>query len=56
MNEEVSAESIKNKFLGIEEDQQTLIGLCDYHNEEMKDVRAWGTLKIADTYVRIFSN
>ncbi|MEQ8472544.1 MAG: site-specific integrase [Marinoscillum sp.] len=44
-NEEVTAETIKNKFLGIEEDQQTLIGLCDYHNEEMKDVLEWGTLK-----------
>lgn len=44
-NEEVTAENIKNKFLGIEEEQQTLIGLCDYHNEEMKDVLEWGTLK-----------
>jgi integrase/recombinase XerD len=41
----LTAETIKNKYLGIEEDQQTLIGLCDYHNEEMKDVLEWGTLK-----------
>ncbi|MEQ9204706.1 MAG: site-specific integrase [Cyclobacteriaceae bacterium] len=44
-DEELTAETIKNKYLGIEEDQQTLIGLCDYHNEEMKDVLEWGTLK-----------
>ncbi|MFY0608514.1 MAG: site-specific integrase [Cyclobacteriaceae bacterium] len=54
---ELTAETIKNKYLGIEEDQQTLIGLCDYHNEEMRDVLEWGTLKNYFTtrkYILIF--
>ena len=43
--DEVTAETIKNNYLGIEEEEYTLISLCDYHNEEMKDVLEWGTLK-----------
>ncbi|MEO1256680.1 MAG: phage integrase SAM-like domain and Arm DNA-binding domain-containing protein, partial [Bacteroidota bacterium] len=44
-NQVITAELIKNKYLGIEEDQQTLVGLCDYHNEAMKETLEWGTLK-----------
>lgn len=44
-NQVITAELIKNKYLEIEEDQQTLVGLCDYHNEAMKETLEWGTLK-----------
>jgi len=41
----ITAEAIKNKFFGKNEEKQTLMTLFDYHNEEMKTFLEWGTLK-----------
>src|ERR1035437_10067180 len=46
----VTAENLKNRFLGIIEEKDkvkhiTLLELFDIHNEEMKNILAWGTLK-----------
>jgi integrase/recombinase XerD len=41
----ITAESIKNVFIGVEEKEHTLLSLFDYHNEEMKNMLEWGTLK-----------
>ena len=44
-NQLVTAEAIKNQFTGAEKKEHTLVKLFDYHNEEMKESLAWGTLK-----------
>ncbi|MFO8234724.1 MAG: site-specific integrase [Bacteroidales bacterium] len=41
----ITAEAIKNKYLGVEEEEHSLLNLIDYHNTEMKNVLEWGTLK-----------
>lgn len=41
----VTAEAVKNKFLGIQEHENTLLTLIDYHNLQMKEVLAYGTIK-----------
>lgn len=41
----ITAETVKNKFLGIEEPEHSLMNLFDYHNENMKTILEWGTLK-----------
>ncbi|HUS01159.1 MAG TPA: site-specific integrase, partial [Chitinophagaceae bacterium] len=41
----ITAEAVKNLFLGEEKSENTLCSLMDYHNENMKGVLAWGTLK-----------
>lgn len=41
----ITSETIKNKFLGIEENGKTLNGLIEYHNTNMQDTLKWGTLK-----------
>ena len=41
----ITAESIKNRYLGQDERGKTLKELIEYHNEEMKDELAWGTQK-----------
>lgn len=41
----VTAEAVKNKFLGIREQENTLLSLIDYHNLQMKEVLAHGTIK-----------
>lgn len=41
----VTAEAVKNKFLGIREKDNTLPSLIDYHNLQMKEVLAYGTIK-----------
>lgn len=43
--EYITAEAIKNKFLGVEEEEHSLLNLIDYHNTEMNNVLEWGTLK-----------
>lgn len=48
----ISAVLIKNKFLGIEEQQHTLNSLMDYHNLHMKEVLAAGTIKNYYTTVK----
>ncbi|MBL3658582.1 site-specific integrase [Fulvivirga sp. 2943] len=44
-NKLVTAEAIRNEFLGIDKKEHTLCKLIDYHNTEMKEVLAWGTMK-----------
>ncbi len=49
--------AIKNKFLGIEQTDMTLIALADYHNTKMKETLEWGTLKNYFTtkkYIEVF--
>jgi len=41
----ISADAIKNLFLGEEKSENTLCSLIDYHNVNMKSVLAHGTLK-----------
>ena len=41
----ISAEAIRNAYLGIEEEKQTLLELVAYHHNEMKNELAPGTLK-----------
>ncbi len=41
----ITAEAIKNLFLGEIKSENTLCALIDYHNTNMKDVLAHGTLK-----------
>jgi len=46
-NEFVNPEILKNRFLGIvdQKNRMTVIELFDFHNEEMKNMLEWGTLK-----------
>jgi len=48
----ITPEAIKNKFLGVEEQENTLCTLMDYHNVHMKEVLAKGTIKNYFTTVR----
>lgn len=41
----VTAEAIKNKFLGNDRKEHTLCKLVEYHNANTKDSLTWGTLK-----------
>lgn len=41
----ISATQIKASYLGLDEDHRTLKDIVIYHNERMKDVLKWGTLK-----------
>lgn len=41
----ITAEAIKNRYLGQDERGKTLKELIEYHNEEMKSELAWGTQK-----------
>jgi integrase/recombinase XerD len=41
----VTTDAIKNRYLGVDEKQHTLLGLVAYHNMEMKDTLELGTLK-----------
>lgn len=41
----ITADAIKNMFLGIDQKEYTLCKLVNYHNEVMKETLAWGTLK-----------
>ncbi|WP_215222758.1 site-specific integrase [Echinicola shivajiensis] len=41
----ITAQSVKNKFLGIEEETHTLMELIDYHNIQNHGILAEGTLK-----------
>lgn len=41
----ITSEAVKNKFLGVEEEEHSMLNLIDYHNTEMKNVLEWGTLK-----------
>ncbi|MET4082988.1 site-specific recombinase XerD [Pedobacter sp. UYP30] len=48
----VTAVLIKNRFLGIEQQENTLQSLMDYHNLHMKEVLAPGTIKNYYTTVK----
>jgi integrase len=53
----ITAEAVKNKFLGIEEKEHSLMSLFDYHNEEMKNILEWGTMKnyyTTKTYFQLY--
>lgn len=41
----LSAEAVKNKFCGVDADEQTLFGLMEYHNNNLKQFLKWGTMK-----------
>ncbi len=41
----ITAEAIKNKFLGLEVSDMTLCKLIEYHNTNNKETLRWGTLK-----------
>ncbi|WP_346863816.1 site-specific integrase [uncultured Draconibacterium sp.] len=38
MGEEITAQSLKNKFLGISEDRRMLIEVFEYHNHQLKEL------------------
>lgn len=53
----VTAEAIKNAYLGIDVKEQTLLGLIDYHNTQLKHTIEWGTMKnyfTTQKYVKLF--
>lgn len=53
----VSPHAIKELYLGETKVENTLLGLINYHNTNMKQVLAWGTLKnyiTTEKYVRLF--
>ena len=53
----VTAEAIKNMYLGNEEKAHSLIGLIDYHNIQLKNTLEYGTMKNYTTtkkYIQLF--
>lgn len=53
----ITADGIKNKFLGTNQKDHTLCKLINYHNTQMKDSLAWGTLKnyfTTQKYIQMF--
>ncbi len=55
----VTAEAIKNKFLGIDKSEKTLKELMDFHNVQMDENLKWGTLKnyfTTSRYINVFLN
>jgi site-specific recombinase XerD len=53
----VSPHAIKELYLGETKVENTLLGLINYHNTNMKQVLAWGTMKnyiTTEKYVRLF--
>ncbi|MFB5944755.1 phage integrase SAM-like domain and Arm DNA-binding domain-containing protein [Albibacterium profundi] len=48
----VTADAVKNKYIGIVEQENTLQSLMEYHNLLMKEVLAYGTLKNYFTTVK----
>lgn len=53
----ITAETIKNKFLGIDQQEHTLCSLTNYHNAQTKDLLTWGTLKnyfTTQKYIQLF--
>ena len=41
----LTPEALKNQFLGVQERENTLLSLVEYHNLQMKEVLAHGTIK-----------
>ncbi len=53
----VTALGVKNKFLGVEEKEHSLMSLIEYHNTEMNHLLEWGTMKNYHTtkkYIRMY--
>ena len=53
----VTAEAIKNKFLGLEISDMTLCKLIEYHNTNSQETLKWGTLKnyfTTQKYIMLF--
>lgn len=53
----ITAEIIKNKYLGSDENEHTLYKLIEYHNANMNNSLAWGTQKnyfTTQKYIRLF--
>jgi len=53
----ITAETIKNKFLGSDQKEYSLSKLMEYHNTNMKNSLAWSTLKnyfTTQKYVGLF--
>ncbi len=53
----VTAQSIKARYLGEDDDQKTLLDLVDYHNTNMKTVLKFGTMKnyyTTERYIKRF--
>ncbi|PCJ93286.1 MAG: integrase [Flavobacteriaceae bacterium] len=53
----ITAQTVKARYLGTDNNQATLLGLVDYHNGKMKDVLTEGTLKNYRTstkYIKAF--
>ncbi|MBN2743938.1 MAG: hypothetical protein JXR39_08595 [Marinilabiliaceae bacterium] len=46
----VTAEAIKNLYLGVKEETYNLLSTFDYHNTAMKDTLEWGTLNPLCSY------
>jgi site-specific recombinase XerD len=58
-NKRISAQSIKARFYGKDDQQNTLLELINYHNSHMKNVLKPGTLKnyyTTETYLKEFLN
>ena len=56
-DEIVTAEDLKNAYLGIKKQQYSLLELIEYHNHQLKDSLEWGTLKnyyTTQSYVKQF--
>lgn len=41
----ITAEGLKNAYLGVKPDQYSLLRLIEYHNVQLKDTIEWGTMK-----------
>src|SRR5690606_10007498 len=55
----ITAEAIKNEFLGNDQQGHTLSEVIDYHNTHIKDSLAWGTMKnyfTTQKYIQMFLN
>jgi site-specific recombinase XerD len=53
----ITAETIKDMFLGLDQKDYTLCKLVEYHNQVMKSTLAWGTMKNYSTtqkYIKEF--
>ncbi|WP_442845672.1 site-specific integrase [Leeuwenhoekiella sp. H156] len=53
----VTAQSVKARFLGLDESNKTLLELVSYHNEKMEGILKPGTLKnyyTTEKYIKIF--
>lgn len=44
-NKLITAEVLKNAYLGIKPDQYSLLSLIEYHNTHLKETIEWGTMK-----------